>query len=109
MLGSRSSWWAAGLVSLAVSVVGPGVAHADELSPVTVTRTAAVFAEVDSLNPLIVATLEPGRHQAFPACRQGDTEMVWIRFALAGALPGPSSVGWINAGALDLSESPTAC
>ena len=75
------------------AVLGPGVAQAAPLEEAAVVREAAVFANLDSLSPPIVTTLEPGRDVAHPACRRDETDMVFIRWAPRRTLPGPQDVG----------------
>ena len=55
------------------AVLGPVVAQAAPLEGTAVLREAAVFANLDSLSPPIVTTLEPGRDVAYPACRRAGT------------------------------------
>ena len=91
------------------AVLGPGVAQAAPLEGATVLREAAVFANLDSLSPPVVTTLEPGRDVAYPACRRGGTDMVFVRWAPRGTLPGPQDVGWTYVDALDLRAAPPPC
>ena len=72
-------------------------------------REAAVFANLDSLSPPVVTTLEPGRDLAYPACRRDETNMVFIRWAPRRTLPGPQDIGWTYADALDLHTAPPPC
>src|SRR5512132_2213780 len=89
--------------------LGPGVAQAAPLEEAAVLREAAVFANLDSLSPPIVTTLEPGRDVAYPACRRDETDMVLVRWAPRGTLPGPQDVGWTYVDALDLRTAPSPC
>ena len=91
------------------AVLGPGVAQAAPLEGVAVVREAAVFANLDSLSPPIVTTLEPGRDVAYPACRRDGTDMVFIRWAPRRTLPGPQDIGWTYVDALDLPAAPPPC
>ena len=61
-----------------------------------------MFANLDSLSPPVVTTLQPGRDVAYPACRRGGTDMVLVRWAPRGTLPGPQDLGWTYVDALDL-------
>ena len=82
------------------AVLGPGVAQAAPLEGAAVLREAAVFANLDSLSPPIVTTLEPGRDVAYPACRRYGTNMVFIRWAPREPSParrtsaGPTPMRW---------------
>ena len=82
------------------AVLGPGVAQAAPLEEAAVVWEAAVFANLDSLSPPIVTTLEPGRDVAYPACRRDETDMVFIRWAPRRTLParrtsaGPTPMRW---------------
>ena len=72
------------------AVLGSDVAQAARLEGAAVLRDAAVFANLDSLSPPVVTTLEPGQVVAYPACRRGG--MVLVRWAPRGALPGPHAL-----------------
>ena len=78
----RRVWRAVMTLSAIVAgtVVVPGVAQAAPPEGVAV-REAAGFANLDSLSPPVVTTLEPGRDVAYPACRRDETDMVFIRWA----------------------------
>jgi hypothetical protein len=93
-----------GLLALSVAAAstgaGAGMAHAGGLESVPVLRTAAVFGNLDSLSPPIVATLEPGRDVAYPFCRHGETAMVFVRYGPSGTLPTPDAVGYTYSDAL---------
>jgi hypothetical protein len=91
------------------AVLGPDAAQATGLEGATVLREAAVFANLDSLSPPIVTTLEPGRDVAYPACRRDETNMIFIRWAPRGTLPGPQDIGWTYVDALDLPAAPPPC
>ena len=99
------------VAATAAAGVGPGVAQAAAAAPpVAVLRVAAVFADLDSLSPPIRATLEPGRHVAYPQCQRSETNMVLVRFAPAnGGLPGPEEIGWTYGDALALSSALKPC
>lgn len=94
---------------VAGTVVVPGVAQAAPPEGAAVVREAAVFANLDSLSPPIVTTLEPGRDVAYPACRRDETDMVFIRWASRRTLPGPQDIGWTYLNALDLHTAPPPC
>src|SRR3954465_15957541 len=83
--------------ALVVTALDAEVAQAEGVEQVEVLRTTAVLATLDSSIPPVVATLNPGRDVAFPACRQADTDMAWIRFAAPDTLGGPQDACWTNA------------
>ena len=87
----------AGVAALVITALDAGVAQAGGLEQVEVLRTTAVLANLDSLIPPVVTTLQPGRDVAFPACRKPDTDMVWIRFGTPDTPSGPQDVGWTYA------------
>ena len=91
------------------AVLGSGVAQAAGLEGATVLREAAVFANLDSLSPPVVTTLEQGLDVAYPACRRDGTDMVFIRWAPHRTLPGPRDIGWTYVDALDLHATPPPC
>ena len=94
---------------VAGTIVVPGVAQAAPPEGAAVVREAAVFANLDSLSPPVVTTLEPGRDVAYPACRRDETDMVFIRWAPPRTLPRPQDVGWTYVDALDLHAAPPPC
>ena len=99
----------AAVAALVVTGLSTGVAQAEGLEQVEVLRTTAVLANLNSLIPPVVATLQPGRDVAFPACRKADTDMVWIRFGTPDTLSGPEDVGWTYAQNLDPHRPLTPC
>ena len=91
------------------AALGSGVAQAAGIDPVAVVRESVVFADLDSLAPPVVTTLEPGRDLGYPSCQRAGTDMIWVRYGPRDALPGPQDVGWTYASALDLHGSLPPC
>jgi hypothetical protein len=79
---------------VAGTVVVPGVAQAAPPEGAAIVREAAVFANLDSLSPPVVTTLEPGRDVATP--RAAAMRPTWS--SSGGRRPGPSRARRTSAG-----------
>ena len=99
----------AAVAALVITGLDAGLAQAEGREQVEVLRTTAVLANLDSLIPPVVATLQPGRDVAFPACRKADTDMVWIRFGTPDTLGAPQDAGWTYAQNLGLHRPLAPC